>query len=190
MPRAGWRAAFRRTRERPARRRGAIAGGVESPAMLVRARRRGIVNRTGSASSPFTPGFNQSTIPPVRKATDGTPTAPASTPTIPNGSGHRLGTIRTSAFRRSSKRRSPPTQPGNSLGTPNLFASRCQRPRSGPSPAMVKNSCRSPRLRWQRATARTARSPPLPVVNRPRNSTCRGDSRAGGGIASGSRLMG
>ena len=60
-------------------------------ARMIASERPLTVGGVPGASSPFTPGYNQSGIPPTAKETAGTPYCAASSPTRPNGSGQRLG---------------------------------------------------------------------------------------------------
>lgn len=78
---------------------------VASSHMCREYRKYGLLGDGPVASTPFTPSFNQSGMPPTAKATVGTPCKPASKPTKPNGSGHRLGTtIRSQALNISLRR--------------------------------------------------------------------------------------
>ena len=70
-----------------------------SRARTIASVRSAVVGGSPGASSPVWPGCNHSVIPPTAYATAGRPTHPASIPTSPKGSGHRLGTASRSADR-------------------------------------------------------------------------------------------
>ena len=80
-----------------------------------RSRARGLASPApGSTSRPFTPSVSHSLIPPTSNATAGRPSAAASRPTSPKGSGHRLGTATSSARPYTRARSSCATHPVSS----------------------------------------------------------------------------
>ena len=85
-------------------------------------------------------------MPPTSTATAGTPSAPASSPTRPNGSGQTLGMATTDAPRSSGHRSAPFFHPVNVHGSARLAASASHSVRRGPSPTIVKRIARPRRV--------------------------------------------
>src|SRR5947209_2465839 len=88
------------------------AGAAGSARMAAMAAPIAALSPTGVTRRPFTPSVSHSEMPPLSKATAGTPRAAASRPTRPKGSGQMLGTASRIARLRSSARACTYTHPG------------------------------------------------------------------------------
>ena len=123
----------------------------------------------GATSNPFTPSVSHSLMPPTSNAIVGRPSAAASSPLRPNGSGHRLGiTADYAACADAIIERQ--RHPVNSSGRRATERGRATLLRCGLSPAMITFTGR-PRSRATCAAALTRTCPPLRDVMRPAKST-------------------